>query len=235
MAKSKNIFTAIPPVPVISLSVDLNVTMLFPSHKARVRKIVDSCDLIKFGLLSLQAQKPDHACAGSLEVIKFYELIQAVNPLFPRDSFSVATAACFLSSRAHFDAESYQSFRELLPEYTGSWSRKIVANDMMFSLEFYLSPKHSGSSYIFRFTRIEQHPANHTVGLFLPFDITVEGFADMDNMENHHDECDGNCCECETFMTRSSTLTLTSKMWDKKNGKKLVKNWIEKAMFEQMS
>jgi len=153
------------------------------------------------------------------------ELIDRVNPRFPRDSFSVPTIVHMIREGHILSVEEIDILNTLLPEYSGNRRIKIsVQQKGETTITFEHTMKHSGLFYRVEFSS--------TLSTCFPITVTLTTFTDMDDIRNHHDECPLHCdedtdCNCESSVALCGVMVVA-----KDDDLKLVPDWIEEHLFD---
>jgi hypothetical protein len=115
--------------------------------------------------------------------------------------------------------EELAILKRVLPDWSGDRRFKLTAT----TLTWCWSSKHSG-----RYARI-------TVPFptLLPMQVEVERFCDMDDQNNHSDECnpDDDDCNCEGFIEQTVSATVTD--WDASVEEPLAQ-WLARAVTEEV-
>jgi hypothetical protein len=155
------------------------------------------------------------------------ELIEAVNPEYPQDSFSVPTLASMLAGRRGLSPEEYQIIRDVLvlKGYGSDRAKVSVSDTGMVTVEFGFSFKKSGQYY--RATCMGQD-------FCFPFTFGLTVYADMDDSDNHSGGCPSRLaeadpdysddCNCEAEVAYEGT-ELVDKNED--GWKERVRAWVE--------
>lgn len=120
------------------------------------------------------------------DLLRVDDMIKCINPLFPGDSFTMAGLRAMLGGRCPaLRAEEIQRICCLLPYGypCREWFIDVEAQSML--VELTCKAKHSSSFYELKLR------GKH--GLSFPIEISFQLYADMDDRDNHEDECPRYC------------------------------------------
>lgn len=150
---------------------------------------------------------------------------------FPSDVLHVLEAASILANPTGGfpSAEEIQLLESCWNEAWG-WSGQLSWKYSQGVLTLKYSPKKTGAYYEVHFT--PGAPGGH---LFFPLMVRFHAWADMDETENHHDECgllreDENECYCEPDIVTTEVRTFTYD--EQENFRPLFVQWLTKLLQE---
>lgn len=175
---------------------------------------------------AIRALNGRSAGGGSLQQVA--ELIDRVNPRFPTDSFSVSTLASLLDYC--ISPEEIDILEEVMPEYSGDRSIKVVASESGIVLTFSHSMKHSGMYYTVDISSDKP--------FCYPYTVCLTTYADMDDLRNHflwqnpvdedsQDLCESGDCDCGADVAFTGELVIEDDFDADK-----VRAWIEENLFK---
>lgn len=160
-------------------------------------------------------------------VVDLAELLKAVNSRFPQDSFSVPTLAELMVGEVTYTVEEHVRVAAILPAYPGTTSWKVVAAAGRLKVQAGFTFKKSGVYY-----DLELAGDN---GLTFPFLAELTVYADMDDLDNHGDDCPtrlpedhpeySDDCDCTAEVERHEIVPVADEI-----GFVGLRSWIEKTV-----
>jgi hypothetical protein len=203
----------------ISRNVEIKHTWMTSTEVDLILKNVERYPILGTAALICQEVRQPASLTILLDVVK---LIDAVNPEHPQATFDSPTLASFMLYESQFTAEEYEILRDMLPD-TRNLNVRVSGWGGAFSVAFDVSPKHGGHWQV---------TFSGKGSVAVPFDINVKVWANMDDIENHYEDCPDRLeddeeseyeCNCEPDVIHDETMKVEE--WDEE-----IKEKIEKWM-----
>lgn len=161
-----------------SRSIKYTLNCQSAAEKKQVRDAFKRFPIIESAVSVIAAM--DERTPWGVDIVRLAETIEAVNPRFPRDSFDVMTLVAMMKHEADLHAEEVKILLDLLPskrdlriKFRGSKQGAVLS----FNFDY-------GNCYS------EVSIINKTGwATAFPFTLQVRRWADMDDLDNHWEEC----------------------------------------------
>lgn len=159
-------------------------------------------------------------------------LLDKINPQFPQAVIDRLDALRIVTHYGHAGTvEEFDILKGVFPDWSGSVRYKLTPT----TLTWQWSSRHSGT-----YATIEV-----PFPTLLPLTFTVTRWSDMDNLDNHHDECPqrlddqdddwSDDCNCEAQIEQVAHLKVED--WDGSEDKRtatMVRDWLAQAVTDHV-
>jgi hypothetical protein len=192
-----------------------------------IRSTQDACNFVRDLILKandlMGYDKYPAMTNWNLDPLK--ELVEAINPEYPTDSFDLLSLATVLANNGCLTSiEEYDTFRDGIIEGLEGLNGNLTCKYIHPGFEFGFSPKHHGW---YLSVTIKSKKGDNT--LTLPVEVSVSISTDMDLQESHCDECptymdedgDGDC-NCQAQEANRVTVSTPDKECSTKLAKSIV-------------
>lgn len=137
---------------------------------------------------------------SSERIKSVHELIMAVNPTYPGDGMDALTVANLLMGFVMISPEEIDILKKLLFDEGGQTRTNLVANKASTILTFHYAFKRIAKSYSVSFSS-ENDPRDSISMLSFPITVSIQAWANMDDLSNHGDDCpqaleESDSCDC---------------------------------------